>query len=311
MPLVLGGGRPPKLSPKGHPVPLLLLVGGSDMEAEPSDCGRMECECGFLYWSATRRKFKLQDPFFSAGDIERELLAKHVALDLSEDEGDQLGHRENADDQIIFCPIVGCGAQLRSLEDFEDHYRGRHSASCSVCSRVYPTSRLLSMHVSEAHDSFFQAKVARGYPMYECLVEGCGMKLKSYQSRKQHLIDKHKFPISFEFFKKVHPSKHQRQKHQKKEAGHGEDEKSTRMVAERKCVKQKYQPKQSGPERELETIDMEVDKVHDLSSALSRLSTSDSTPSSVNFGHRHNRGFAFIPRSVQRNKNHPLTGAPS
>lgn len=68
-------------------------------------------------------------------------------------------------DSEVFCPIVACGARLRSLEDFEDHYNTRHTAACSVCSRVYPTSRLLSMHVSEAHDSFFQAKVARGFAM--------------------------------------------------------------------------------------------------------------------------------------------------
>lgn len=65
----------------------------------------------------------------------------------------------------VFCPIVGCGARLKSLEDFEDHYNARHVASCSVCSRAYPTSRLLGIHVSEAHDSFFQAKVARGFAM--------------------------------------------------------------------------------------------------------------------------------------------------
>ncbi|KAK7255596.1 hypothetical protein RIF29_29009 [Crotalaria pallida] len=65
----------------------------------------------------------------------------------------------------VFCPIVGCGARLTSTEDFENHYNARHTACCSVCSRVYPTSRLLSIHVSEAHDSFFQAKVARGYDM--------------------------------------------------------------------------------------------------------------------------------------------------
>lgn len=69
----------------------------------------------------------------------------------------------------VFCPIVGCGACLKSLEDFEDHYIARHMASCSVCSRVYPTSHLLSIHVSEAHDSFFQAKVARGVAMVNSL----------------------------------------------------------------------------------------------------------------------------------------------
>jgi hypothetical protein len=65
----------------------------------------------------------------------------------------------------VFCPIVGCGSRLASMEDFENHYNARHTASCSMCSRVYPTSRLLSIHLSEAHDSFFQAKVARGYDM--------------------------------------------------------------------------------------------------------------------------------------------------
>lgn len=65
----------------------------------------------------------------------------------------------------VFCPIAGCGAHLDCLEEFEDHYVTRHTASCSVCSRVYPTSRLLSIHVSEAHDSYFQVKVARGFPM--------------------------------------------------------------------------------------------------------------------------------------------------
>lgn len=65
----------------------------------------------------------------------------------------------------MFCPIVGCGTHLNSVEEFEDHHNARHTASCSVCSRVYPTSRLLSIHVSEVHDSFFQAKVARGFAM--------------------------------------------------------------------------------------------------------------------------------------------------
>ncbi|XP_050380062.1 uncharacterized protein LOC126797483, partial [Argentina anserina] len=92
----------------------------------------------------------------------------------------------------VFCSIVGCGARLICSEEFEEHYNARQTASCSVCSRVYPASRLLGIHVSEAHSSFFQAKVAHGDPMYECLVEGCDLKLESYKCRQQHLVDKHK-----------------------------------------------------------------------------------------------------------------------
>lgn len=101
------------------------------------------------------------------------------------------------------------------------------------------------------------------------------MKLKSYKSRQQHLIDKHKFPASFEFFKKVHPSKKQRQKFQRKQVN----------------------------SKETKETEMEVEgKIDDLVSAVSKLTTSDSSPSAISFGRRHARGFSFLPRSVQRNK---------
>ncbi|WOL01726.1 hypothetical protein Cni_G10443 [Canna indica] len=267
-------------------------------------CGGDESKVGLRSWIACRRRHKPDDPFFAAGNIERELLAKQVALDLTEDEIYQLQKMEFANTEQVFCPIVGCSARLDCLEDFEDHYHARHTASCSVCSRVFPTSRLLSIHVSEAHDSFFQAKVARGFPMYECLVEGCEVKLKSYKSRQQHLVDKHKFPASFEFYKKAHPSKHQRQKYQRRQASHPKEASNdTDMDVDRKNVKQTYQyrPKQiTSDEKETE---MEVEqKMDDLASAVSKLSTSDSSPSNVSFGHRHTRGFAFVPRSIRQNK---------
>ncbi|KAJ9135502.1 hypothetical protein P3X46_032680 [Hevea brasiliensis] len=239
-------------------------------------------ELGFPYWTPVRRRFSPDSPFFSCGNIERELLAKQVALDLTEDDKHQLQNLVDQDGREVFCPIVGCGAHLTCLENFEDHYNTRHTASCSVCSRVYPTARLLSIHVSEAHDSFFEAKVARGYAMYECLVEGCALKFKNYKSRQQHLVDKHKFPSAFEFFKKAHPSKKARQKHQRRLAIRKREETSTKM------------------EVEGETID-------GLISAVSRLSTSDSPPS-VSFGRRHTRGLMFVPRTVQReNSSHSGT----
>lgn len=243
-----------------------------------------ESQLGFPYWSSVRRRFGPESAFFTSGNIERELLAKQVALDLTEDEKQHLQNLEDEEGRGLFCPIVGCGARLTSLEGFEDHYNARHTASCSVCSRVYPTSRLLSIHVSEAHDSFFQAKVARGYAMYECLVEGCGMKLKSYKSRQQHLVDKHKFPTSFEFFKKGQPSKKRRQKLQRKQAVHKREEASS-------------------------TMEIEEETISGLVSAVSKLSTSDSTPSSVSFGRRHTRGFTFVPRAVQNEKRPDSTQA--
>ncbi|MED6204880.1 hypothetical protein PIB30_012927 [Stylosanthes scabra] len=226
----------------------------------------------FSFWKPLRRTFNPDSPFFSSGNLQRELLAKQVALELTEEQ-EQLENCIQEDGREVFCPIVGCGTRLTSIEDFENHYNARHSASCSVCSRVYPTSRLLSIHVSEVHDSFFQAKLARGYDVYECLVEGCGLKFKTYGSRQQHLVDKHKFPTSFEFFKKSRPSKKHRLKSQHKKSVQKEDSS--------------------------ETMEVENAAIDDLTSAVSRMSTSDSTPSSVSFG-RRNKGLTFAPRVVQR-----------
>lgn len=228
---------------------------------------------GFPYWNPVRRRFMPDSPFFAAGNVERELLAKQVALDLAEEEKQQVHALEEEEQSKTFCPIVGCGACLKSLDAFDSHYTARHFASCSICSRVYPTSRLLSIHVSEAHDSFFQAKVTRGFLMYECLVEGCGTKLKSYKIRQQHLVDKHKFPATFEFFKKARPSKKQRQKQQRKEPKKKMDDSSSDMQ-------------------------IEEDTINDLVSAVSKLSTS-SSPSTISFGRRHTRGLTLVPRVVE------------
>lgn len=241
------------------------------MEVEESGTG-----LNFPILMPLRRRFGSDAPFFEAGNIERELLAKQVALDLTEEEKQQIRSMDDWGSSKVFCPIVGCGGCLKSLEDFEDHYNARHMASCSVCSQVYPTSHLLSIHVSEAHDSFFQAKAARGFAMYECLVEGCDVKLKSYKSRQQHLVDKHKFPSSFEFFKKTRPSKKQRQKTQRKQTLHKTEDDATAMQVEQ------------------ENIDS-------LVSAVSRLSTSES-PSAISFGRRHTRGLTFVPRAIQKEK---------
>lgn len=104
-------------------------------------------------------------------------------------------------------------------------------------------------------------------------MEKCGLKFKSYNRRHQHLVDKHKFPTSFEFFKKAKPSKKQRLKSQQKKAV----------------------PK----EKDAGMMEVENATVDDLVSAVSKLSTSDSTPSNISFG-RRSKGLSFVPRTVQR-----------
>jgi hypothetical protein len=42
--------------------------------------------------------------------------------------------------------------------------------------------------------------------------------------------------------------------------------------------------------------------IEDLVSAVSRMNTLHSTPSSISFGRRNTKGMAFVPRAVQRGK---------
>jgi len=133
-----------------------------------------------------------------------------------------------------------------------------------------PFKLVASILVFNANSCFFLQQ-------YECLVEGCGLKFKNYKGRQQHLVDKHKFPSSFEFFKKAHLSKKARQKQHRKQAIHRSEETSSKM-------------------------DIEGETIDGLVSAVSKLSTSDSSPSSISFGRRNTRGLTFVPRAVQREK---------
>lgn len=106
-------------------------------------------------------------------------------------------------------------------------------------------------------------------------MEGCDLKFKNYKGRQQHLVDKHKFPTSFELFKKAHLSKKQRLKNQRKRAVHKKDEEASSRM------------------------EVENEMMEGLVSAVSKLSTSDYSPSTVSFGRRNARGLTFVPRSVQ------------
>lgn len=51
---------------------------------------------------------------------------------------------------------------FKTVEEFEHHYYKYHGFSCSVCHRVFPSQIILELHITENHDSFAQARRARG-----------------------------------------------------------------------------------------------------------------------------------------------------
>ncbi len=79
--------------------------------------------------------------------------------------------------------------------------RGLRSSQqqCCMCHSVLPTPYLLSVHISEQHDSFFASQAAQRMPVFQCLVEGCNNSFCSAVQRHQHLTDLHQIPAESGF----------------------------------------------------------------------------------------------------------------
>lgn len=88
---------------------------------------------------------------------------------------------------------------LTSLSfQFEAHFFSFHSFQCSFCQRSFVSDRLLSIHLSERHDTYFAVMSSRA-PSYACLVDSCSCKFFTSAERRKHLVTLHSFPRSFTF----------------------------------------------------------------------------------------------------------------
>ncbi|KAL2825615.1 hypothetical protein BDW59DRAFT_71552 [Aspergillus cavernicola] len=87
-----------------------------------------------------------------------------------------------------------------SYEDYEVHYQQAHVNRCTECARNFPTGLLLNLHIEENHDPLVAAKRERGEKTYGCFVENCERKCSTPQKRRMHLIDKHMFPKTYNFY---------------------------------------------------------------------------------------------------------------
>lgn len=124
----------------------------------------------FSRYIGHRRKLAPENELFEAGNLERETLARGVADSAVQAMLDQY-------------------MEPSALSSFE----------CVACRAPLPTARLLDIHVSELHDSYWAAQAANHLPVYMCLVEGCSQKFCTNEERRQHLIGHHKFAPTYKF----------------------------------------------------------------------------------------------------------------
>ncbi|EAU30528.1 conserved hypothetical protein [Aspergillus terreus NIH2624] len=87
-----------------------------------------------------------------------------------------------------------------SYDDYEVHYLQTHVNRCSQCGKNFPTDRFLNLHIEENHDSLVAARRERGEKTYGCFIEDCERKCSTPQKRRMHLIDKHMFPKTYNFY---------------------------------------------------------------------------------------------------------------
>ncbi|CAM9463571.1 unnamed protein product, partial [Phaeothamnion confervicola] len=146
-----------------------------------------------LFCEPFRRRLSPDDDLFAAGDVSRASNCK-LSVFVEEREGettaDLVGRK-------FICGINGCDFLIDSTQQYEAHYCTCHQFGCATCGHMLPTARLLDMHLSEVHDSFFCAMAERR-PMYRCLVEGCDGVFKDPAGRRTHLIAKHGYSRSFD-----------------------------------------------------------------------------------------------------------------
>ncbi|KAM9477284.1 zinc finger protein 511 [Clarias gariepinus] len=166
--------------------------------------GAEETSSAFKF-TPQRIRLDRDDEFFADGDVHRHLYLQDLVTALT-DESPLLNISE------FQCHIAGCKQLFDTLEGYEHHYNSLHRHVCSSCKRSFPSNRLLDIHIIEWHDSLFQVMAEREC-MYQCLVEGCGLKFQTSKERKEHLITTHSYPSDFRFDK---PKKIKRGKNEEK-----------------------------------------------------------------------------------------------
>lgn len=131
---------------------------------------------------------------------------KQTALDLEDKKEEDFAidkdSMDTEDSRLFECGQQGCTKKFSSLATYESHYHSCHHFVCATCRRVFVSSFMLDVHIQENHDSYFQILSSR-IDMYQCLLESCGLKFRTQDLRKDHLVNIHKYPSNFSFHKPI------------------------------------------------------------------------------------------------------------
>ncbi|KAK4050332.1 hypothetical protein OIO90_005125 [Microbotryomycetes sp. JL221] len=92
-----------------------------------------------------------------------------------------------------------CKAQFSNIPKHSNVTRSKQNQE-TICGKVFPSQRLLELHLREWHDPVATMKQERGEKIYECFEESCGQRrFRTTKTRRLHLIDKHSYPVNYFF----------------------------------------------------------------------------------------------------------------
>ncbi|KTW28888.1 hypothetical protein T552_01517 [Pneumocystis carinii B80] len=118
-------------------------------------------------------------------------------LDLNEEEK----REEEGAETVITCHFpTECMYQPRRFKSFsayEAHYQKQHCNVCFECKKVFPSLRMMELHISEVHDPIFCLKKERGERIFKCFIESCQELFMNVKKRKKHLMREHFYPKAF------------------------------------------------------------------------------------------------------------------
>ncbi|GAD98550.1 conserved hypothetical protein [Paecilomyces variotii No. 5] len=127
--------------------------------------------------------------------------SKLPQLDWTSDNDNDDGHPSSSTD-VMRCSLPPHKETLSfaSYDEYEVHYVQAHVNRCAECGKNFPTELFLNLHIEENHDALVATRRERGEKTYGCFVEGCDRKCSTPQKRRRHLIDKHMFPRTYNFY---------------------------------------------------------------------------------------------------------------
>ena len=210
---------------------------------------------------------------------------------------------------MIVCSYPNCFARLKSVQSFELHVNMAHQHRCNECGMDFTSERLLDMHISELHDSYF-AVLAKKRPSYQCVVEGCPELFWNNKERRKHLLSVHNFPWTYDFHESAkyrRMRKHKLKRDQRRtESGvdmnedEGEDEQEEDMDLA-PIVSKKGKNKKENKKKEKDAMNSDVMDIDDeLSSSLSKMRL---VPDKLSFGRGgRGRGFERVPSGRGRGR---------